>query len=388
MTSRVGILSSTQCQNVLHRYLDDEICLCLRLLVRTSSLLVLPTDNPHILYSRECLNNIRSSVGYRLLSAPETAWKIPSLACASQEKLMGLFLILIGAIISVGYTSRLDSRHSKLSFEERRHGLLCILTHHMVYIGDKLGLLDCDTTNRRLTETCDALWNKIGYFFWSMDNLECCDACSADTLGLTQAPSEDSIADDATLQDLQGGLFSEFTPNSTMPSYTACFVCGDELPSDDLCQNCFGTWSNLKDASLTTFQDSRSPIVPVTKDQSSSTATTLKSGPEWVVPLYCESFPCPTWTEYPKAAEERSTSPSKPEVTRPTAQNFHHECANGFEDRVPYRDSSNLNMCVCQHMHCQNCNDLLPSQWGCCICQSLNPLTAPTCTNQSQWGLL
>ena len=159
-TSRVGILSSVECQGLLHRYLDEELCIQLRLLIKASSLLYNRKNCLHPHYDRERLALIRSTVGSQFLTNLETALKSTALAKASKEKLMGLFLVLLGAIIAITYTTGTGS-------EEARCELLRILAHHTILIAERISLIDDDLTKQRLTTSCQNLWNKTGNFVWS-----------------------------------------------------------------------------------------------------------------------------------------------------------------------------------------------------------------------------
>ncbi|KAL8742555.1 MAG: hypothetical protein Q9190_004979 [Brigantiaea leucoxantha] len=160
-TSRVGILSSTDFQSLLRHYLDEDLCMNMRLLVRTSSLLYNRTDPPHPCCSREQLVFVSTLAGNGLLKNLESALKAGALAQASKEKLSCLFLVLFGAVIAITYTTTVEE------LEEARHELLRILTHHLVLIGERIGLLDCDLTKQRLTEGSHVLWNKTGIFGWT-----------------------------------------------------------------------------------------------------------------------------------------------------------------------------------------------------------------------------
>lgn len=162
-TSRVGILSSMECQKLLHHYLDEDLCRNLRLLVKTSSLLYSREDSPHPYCGSRQLSIIRSSVGAKILKSLESALKSTALADASQKKLKGLFLVLLGMIIAITYTNTTDDG-------EARHELLRILAHHMIFIGERIGLLECDSMKQRLTENCYNMWNKVGNFEWIYEN--------------------------------------------------------------------------------------------------------------------------------------------------------------------------------------------------------------------------
>ena len=161
-TSRVGILSSMECQMLMHQYLEEDICTNLRLLVKTSSLLYTCKDSPHPYISSNQLHLIRSSVGAKTLKTLEHALKTTALAKASKEKLKSLFLILFGSIIAVAYTTTATK-----DLEEARYELLRILVHHMLFIGERIGLLDCDVTKQRLAGSYHNIWNKTGMFEWT-----------------------------------------------------------------------------------------------------------------------------------------------------------------------------------------------------------------------------
>ena len=168
-TSRVGILSSIECQRLLHRYLDDDLCVNLRLLVKTASLLYNRKESPHPNYSHEQLHLIRTSVGAKVLKNLEVALKYTTLAKASRDKLKGLFLVIFGVIVATAYATTAN-------FEEARFELLRILAHHMILIGERASLLNCNVTKQRLTENCQNIWNKTGTFEW---NIRVCPAVEA-----------------------------------------------------------------------------------------------------------------------------------------------------------------------------------------------------------------
>ncbi len=178
-TSRVGILSSIECQRLLHHYLDEDLCTNLRLLVKTSSLLYNRKDSPHPHYGREQLNLIRYSVGASILKSLEAALKSTALAEASKEKLKGLFLVLLGVIIAITYTTTTDS-------EEARYELLRILAHHMIFVGARIGLLNCELTRQRLTESCHNIWNKTGNFEWNYEI-----SSAVESMDMSASPEQD-----------------------------------------------------------------------------------------------------------------------------------------------------------------------------------------------------
>ena len=159
-TSRVGILSSIEFQSLLYCYLDEDLCINLRLLVKTSSLLYSREGSPHHAYDHEQLHLIRSSVGAKVLKNLEVALRNTVLAKVSKDKLKGLFLAIFGVIVATAYTTT-------ASFEEARFELLRIPVHHMIVVGERIGLLHCNVTKQRLAENCQNMWNKTGTFEWN-----------------------------------------------------------------------------------------------------------------------------------------------------------------------------------------------------------------------------
>ncbi|KAL9608518.1 MAG: hypothetical protein Q9167_006657 [Letrouitia subvulpina] len=162
-TSRVGIFSRADCQDLLRSYLSDDLCINFRLLVKISSLIYNGNESPHPYFDRERLILMRSLVGTRLLKSLEATLKSSILTKASREQLTGLFMVLLGVIIAVSYTVT-------ISTEEARCGLSRLLAHHMVVIGERIGLLDCDVKKQQIVGDCRNLWNKTGHFEWNYRN--------------------------------------------------------------------------------------------------------------------------------------------------------------------------------------------------------------------------
>ena len=310
-TSRVAILSSMDCQRMLQPHLSSDLYINLRLLIKTSSLLVGTTKTPHPIYSRELLNTLRCSVGAKLLRNLEEALKVSALARASKAKLMGLFLALLGSVISVAYTRTQDCPMVQTDLEDARRSLLCILSHHMIFLGERIGLLEHDFTNRRLTETCYTLWNKTGGFRWehsTMPSLNVSGMCSVQqdmsdcvlpgspsavankyraSLNASQTPctqdlrnavspgntsglgfGRNGIVESSLGPGLSGAIQEDsrsmFTTIPLMPNTISCFLCGNVLPSDDLCKNCFGPRSSIADDNFKLFPEviSSTPVIP------------------------------------------------------------------------------------------------------------------------------
>lgn len=315
-TSRVGILSSMECQALLNNYLDEDLCINFGLLVKTASLLYNRKDSPHPQYDHEQLNSIRYSAGAKLLKNLEAALKCTALAQASKGKLMGLFSVLLGTIIAITYTLTTN-------FEEARHELLRIIVHHMVFIGERIGLLDCDLIKQRLTEGCHNIWNKAGNFEWSYETSpavegvdmeappeqnQSCVGVSSNAIVSTERsrasiPNEDDYqpshisnitsANDALQQvdlihkagpqlttnplplyDWTGNSGAECGSLATAMDMTTCFLCNGRVPSDEMCPACFGPPPLTAGYNDTTLQDDFRMTSPFPEFQALDPVTT------------------------------------------------------------------------------------------------------------------
>lgn len=192
-TSLVGILSSSAFENMISKFVDRSLSKHVRLLVKLTSLL----------YSREgqasyagcdstSLWSLRSFAGTRVLQELEPALGTPSLSIALLEKLTALFLVLFATIIAVGYskprrpsgdldastfglpvyqspisTESCTSDGSAQAFSEAQEHLLRILAHHMVYIAERINLLEPKVSRKRIIEGSACRWNRRATFRWN-----------------------------------------------------------------------------------------------------------------------------------------------------------------------------------------------------------------------------
>lgn len=223
-TSRVGILSDTEFQQIPQQYLADDVCMHLRLLVKISTLLYNRQEDPHPRLTPHQLIQMRSTTGIRLLQSLEAALKHTALQAASKDKLEGLFLVVVGVIIATKYTSM--NGH-----EEARHELLRILAHYMVLIGDRISLLHCLMTKRRLVENCHNLWNKPGDFAWNY---------GSSSMKEISDPSPQLDAGLPLAYDWLPDVWPDNSNLMTAVGTTKCGFCNANVPSDDICQVCFG----------------------------------------------------------------------------------------------------------------------------------------------------
>ena len=104
--SRVWIFSSFNAELLLSNFVDGSLSKALRVLVETSSVLHnWGVDARYSHFSSSDLWKIRSFAGSQVLHGLEHALRIASLAKASAEALKALFLVLLGTIIAVGYST-------------------------------------------------------------------------------------------------------------------------------------------------------------------------------------------------------------------------------------------------------------------------------------------
>ena len=281
-TSRVGVLSSMQCQKLLFGYLNDDLCKYLPLLVRTSSLLYNRQDSPHPCYTYEQLSSARSLLGNELLINLETALKPIALSKKSKQQLEALFLIVFGTIIAVVYTCNTDSEGTRIK-------LIQILTHYLVLIGERVGLLQCDMKKLQLIQECHNLWNKTGSFGWDHSSQSAPNDLALSALGgsspafmenysnpgsskgaynstsqhdhhcvsdrfLSHSTSDSVLPQtrlsyDAAIpssgnllpaQDWAGSTGADRSSSSRAIEMTTCLICNQYHPISDLCPYCFG----------------------------------------------------------------------------------------------------------------------------------------------------
>ena len=189
-TSLVGILSSSAFESMISKFVGESLSKHLRLLVKLTS----------FLYSRgsqtsdaDCDStgwwSLRSLAGNRVLQELELALGNAFLATVSLEKLTALFLVQFATIIAVGYfeprgplrglsgstfelpiyqsptsVESCTSRPSAQAFSVAQSHLLRILTHHMVYIAERINLLEPKISRKRIIEGSACRWNRRAMF--------------------------------------------------------------------------------------------------------------------------------------------------------------------------------------------------------------------------------
>lgn len=191
-TSLVGILSFSAFESMISKFVDRSLSRNVRLLVELTSILYSHgSQGSYAACDATSLWNLCSLVGTRVLQGLESALGNASLAAASLEKLKALFLVQFATIIAVGYwqprsplgdpgvsTSALPAHQPPTSAEsctpgpsaqvlsEAQDNLLRILTHHMVYIAERINLLDPTVSRKRIIEDSARRWNRRPTFQW------------------------------------------------------------------------------------------------------------------------------------------------------------------------------------------------------------------------------
>lgn len=183
-TSLVGMLSSSAFESMISKFVDRSLSRYVRLLVElTSFLYSYGSKASYADCDSTSLWSLRSFSGARVLQQLEPALGPTALAAASDEKLRALFLVLFATIIAVGYSKQrgpsgdLDASSPTLNesctsgpsvqvFSEAQEHLLRILAHHMVYIAERIELLERSISRKRIIEGSACRWNRKATFQW------------------------------------------------------------------------------------------------------------------------------------------------------------------------------------------------------------------------------
>ena len=189
-TSLVGILSSSAFEGMVSKFVGRSLSKHVKLLVKlTSYLYSCEGQASYADCDSTSLWSLRSFVGTRVLQELEPALGNSSLAAALLEKLTALFLILFATIIAVGYseprspsgdlgasvsglpfyqspasTESCTSDQSAQVYSETQKHLLRILAHHMVYIAERIDLLEPNVSRKRIIEGAACRWNRRATF--------------------------------------------------------------------------------------------------------------------------------------------------------------------------------------------------------------------------------
>ena len=122
--NRVWTFSSFDAECLLSPFVDANLSKALRVLVETSSILRnWGMDTSYSDYSSSDLWSIRSFAGSQLLQGLERALNLQRLAESSEDVLKALFLVILGTIIAVGYSTPVSRSNEVRSCN-------CLRYHH------------------------------------------------------------------------------------------------------------------------------------------------------------------------------------------------------------------------------------------------------------------
>lgn len=249
---------------MLSKFVDESLSKHVRLLVEVT--LVLYSCGSQASYA-DCdstsLWSLRSFTGTRVFQGLEQALGNASVATASLEKLTALFLVLFATIISVGYSNRgcpsgdpsastvgLPVYQSQIStdcctssppahvFSEAQKHLLRILAHHMVYIAERINLLEPKVPRKRIVEGSACRWNRRAMFQWN----EMPAPKAPDVHG--NLVSFCDVQDNSRRADRTPSQVSTSTHDTNSDQASVCRSCNfaalpfDTLDQDELCQFC------------------------------------------------------------------------------------------------------------------------------------------------------
>ncbi|KAH6853108.1 hypothetical protein B0I37DRAFT_358560 [Chaetomium sp. MPI-CAGE-AT-0009] len=171
--------------------------------------------------------------GYRLLKRLDRILTPQFLSRMSRESCQVLFLLVLGAVLGVGYSASQLEDHSPrfpstemLSPEFQRSPTLWLamkehlcqmLAHHLIFIGSMLGIKLETAVEQRIIDTAVNRWKKAEEFVWA-DGVGCkTEAADPPSLGATGSP-ESAKAEGANatsvLVDRSLGSISSTSPSS------------------------------------------------------------------------------------------------------------------------------------------------------------------------------
>jgi hypothetical protein len=200
-TSKVGTLATPQFSKLVERSLDQASRTNFqRMMYAISLAYTQPTAPENHLLDPIDLYQIGSVAGHSLLKVLDKKLKPESLKKCSEDDLQALFLLVVGTILTVGYTeldgSQYDSSgdanggfRNQLSFSASQQNAknastsaqeygframkshLCqILAHYVVYLGSRLNLRISNDLEQFILKAAPEKWHKQGRFWWTPDN--------------------------------------------------------------------------------------------------------------------------------------------------------------------------------------------------------------------------
>ena len=229
--------------------------------------------------------------GYRLIKRLDRILTPQFLARCGRDACQVLFLLVLGAVLGVGYSSSQLEDHSPefpsaelLSPEFQRSPTLWLamkehlcqmLAHHLIFIGSMLGIRLETGVEQRIIDTAVSRWNKAEAFVWADaagfgDDLPLAPPGPTEPQGAVKSEREDSVSGETSLKPPP---WHKFTPPPQPPQLVA-------IPCPEVHRfqpQMTDTWSENPKSYLSMFDepDGFEPTGPQTATQQTrSTQTT------------------------------------------------------------------------------------------------------------------
>ena len=218
-TSRVGIMSSLRFTDIVTAFLHPNLTFHFRILLKTASILYCRQQNPSEEYQPYDMFRMRSYHGTLVMQLLETVLKPSALAAASLPTLQSLFLILMGTLLAVGYSSPwvslqafeclrrahvdvanelirlVQSNSLKSVFETAQGQLLAILAHYMIMVADRVDLVEEQDSRELVIQKATYRWERQASYVWSEETLLRADAsyCNCQCLGAHSKTTDEQV---------------------------------------------------------------------------------------------------------------------------------------------------------------------------------------------------
>jgi hypothetical protein len=219
--------------------------------------------------------------GYRLLKRLDRILTPQFLSRIGRDSCQVLFLLVLGAVLGVGYSASQLEDHSPqfpsaetLSPEFQRSPTLWLamkehlcqmLAHHLIFVGSMLGIKLETAVEQRIIDTAVSRWNKAEEFVWA-DGVGCkMEEVDSPSLGATNSSQTAKFAEGNTFPvpvDRSRGLISSTLPSPLSRGTPPLLV---PIPSSEVKQ--FQTqpieaWSENPTSYLSMFDESVNPPPP------------------------------------------------------------------------------------------------------------------------------
>ncbi|KAH8748730.1 hypothetical protein F5882DRAFT_386889 [Hyaloscypha sp. PMI_1271] len=168
-SSKVGILSSPNFMELIKPCVGHDTMLSFQRMLYSQSLayLRLATEDKYRINVLE-LRQIGAITGQGFLKFLDSKLRPQSLASCAKEEIQTLYLLVIGTVLAVGYSSSVAEMLGPLTQSYAMRDHLCqILAHFIIYLGSRLDLQFDHRAEQLIIEGAAARWHKEGFFEWA-----------------------------------------------------------------------------------------------------------------------------------------------------------------------------------------------------------------------------